>query len=64
MIWVIIGIVILIYVILLLLSFTYSCGGWERDCGLCWIGLVQKPLDFVDWVMTKYKKFLNKKNGD
>jgi len=57
MIWILIGIGFLIYVVLLFMSFTYSCGGYEfKECGFCWVGFVQKPLDFVDWLIDKVRR--------
>lgn len=56
MIWIIIGISILIYIILLLISLTFSCGGWEKGCGLCWVGIVQLPLILIDEIITKVRK--------
>lgn len=53
MIFVIIGTGILVYIILLISSFSYSCAGWDRSCGLCWVGIVQMPLDFISWVKDK-----------
>jgi hypothetical protein len=39
---------LMVYVVLLCLSFAYSCGGWSKECGLCWVGVVQAPLVLVD----------------
>lgn len=53
-------ILFIVWLFIFLISSTYSCGGWERGCGLCPIGLSQLPLDVVDWVVTKIKKIKNK----
>ena len=47
---------IVLYFMLLLLSFTYSCGGWDKSCGLCWVGIVQFPLILIDWFIGKIRK--------
>ena len=47
---------IVAYLCLLMISFTYSCGGYSiKDCGFCWVGIVQSPLDFVGWIVSKIK---------
>jgi hypothetical protein len=53
--------VVMIYLILLLTSFTYSCGGWDKSCGICWVGIVQAPLIIIDWLIDKVKG--DKKDG-
>jgi hypothetical protein len=52
-----------IYIILLLASLSYSCGGWDKSCGLCWVGVVQAPLILVDELIDMIKKIKNKKGG-
>lgn len=47
---------IFIYFVLLMISFTYSCGGWCNDCGICWIAIVQFPLKSIDWIIHKLKR--------
>lgn len=61
-----IGIISLVYIFLLLISFTYSCGGWDKSCGLCWIGIVQSPLIIIDWIISKIKNMIkgNKNDSD
>jgi hypothetical protein len=53
--------VVMTYFILLLLSLRYSCGGWDRSCGLCWVAIVQAPLILIDWLIDKVKG--GKKDG-
>lgn len=51
----------IIYFMLLMLSLNYSCGGYSfRDCGFCWVGIVQLPLNVVDWIHDKVKNHSEK----
>jgi len=52
---------LLIYSFLLMISLSYSCGGYSfKECGFCWVGIVQLPLELVDWIISKFKR---EKNG-
>ena len=56
MIFEIVIVAVIVYVVALCISLTFSCGGYSfSDCGLCPIGIIQLPLDFVDWIITKVK---------
>ena len=47
----------IVYFILMLLSLNYSCGGYAfRECGFCWVGIVQIPLNCIDWFYDKVRK--------
>jgi hypothetical protein len=50
-----------LYLILLFRSFSYSCGGWDKSCGLCWVGIVQAPLMLFDYLLDKIKTKKEKK---
>ncbi len=51
----ILGMLVMIYIVLLVISFHFSCGGWDKSCGLCWVGIVQAPLILIDWIVEKVK---------
>jgi len=44
-----------VYIILLMYSLIFSCGGWDRSCGLCWVGIVQAPLLIIGIIVDKIK---------
>jgi hypothetical protein len=51
----------IIYFILMMMSLSYSCGGYSfRDCGFCWVGIVQLPLNIIDWIYDKIKNHSQK----
>jgi len=47
---------IVIYVVALLFSFTFSCGGYSfKECGLCPVGLIQLPLELIDRLIDRLR---------